>query len=88
MLARLAEPPDVLARRTAARAALDLLTEREREVAVAVGRGLSNADIALDARMSEATVKTHVSRVLAKTGSDNRVQIAILVHDAELLDRD
>jgi DNA-binding NarL/FixJ family response regulator len=88
VLARLDEPPDVLARRTAARDAFDLLTDREREVAVAVGRGLSNADIAHEAHMSEATVKTHVSRVLAKTGSDNRVQIAILVHDAGLADRD
>ena len=38
--------------------------------------------------MSEATVKTHVSRALAKTNSENRVQIAILVHDAGLIDRE
>ncbi|ACZ29798.1 two component transcriptional regulator, LuxR family [Xylanimonas cellulosilytica DSM 15894] len=58
------------------------LTEREREVAVAVGRGLSNTEIAASLYMGVATVKTHVSRVLAKLGVENRVQVAILVHDA------
>jgi DNA-binding NarL/FixJ family response regulator len=61
---------------------LDALTDREREVATAVGAGASNAEIAASLYMSEATVKAHVSRLLSKLGVANRVQIAILVHDA------
>ena len=61
---------------------LSALTEREREVATAVGAGSSNAEIAASLFMSEATVKAHVSRLLAKLGVANRVQVAILVHDA------
>jgi len=68
-----------------ARARMDRLSEREREVAIAVGRGLSNADIADELYMSVATVKAHVSRLLVKLESDNRVQIAICVHDADLV---
>jgi DNA-binding NarL/FixJ family response regulator len=64
---------------------LDRLSEREREVAVAVGRGKSNAEIATDLFMSVATVKAHVSRLLTKLDLNNRVQIAILVHDAGLV---
>ncbi|GHC40631.1 MULTISPECIES: response regulator [Streptomyces rochei group] len=73
-------------RRTRARARIETLNEREREVAVAVGRGLANAAIAAELFMSVATVKTHVSRILAKLGLGNRVQIALLVYDAGLLD--
>jgi DNA-binding NarL/FixJ family response regulator len=62
------------------------LTEREREVLTAVGRGMSNADIGRALYMSEATVKAHVSRVLVKLGATNRVQVAILAHEAGLLD--
>ena len=69
---------------TQARTRMDRLSEREREVAIAVGRGLSNADIAHELYMSVATVKAHVSRLLVKLESDNRVQIAICVHDAGL----
>ena len=58
------------------------LTDREREVATAVGVGASNAEIAASLFMSEATVKAHVSRLLSKLDLSNRVQIAILVHDA------
>lgn len=58
------------------------LTEREREVATAVGAGSSNAEIAAALFMSESTVKAHVSRVLSTLGLTNRVQLAILVHDA------
>ena len=58
------------------------LTDRELEVAMAVGRGASNAEIAASLFMSEATVKAHVSRLLGKLGVSNRVQVAILVHDA------
>ncbi|MGY0070787.1 response regulator transcription factor [Streptomyces sp. QTS137] len=73
-------------RRARARARLAALNEREREVAVAVGRGHANAGIAAELYMSVATVKTHVSRVLAKLDLDNRVQIALLVQDAGLLE--
>ncbi|MEU5249980.1 response regulator transcription factor [Streptomyces asoensis] len=73
-------------RRTHARGRLTALGEREREVAVAVGRGLSNADIAAELFMSVATVKAHVSRLLARLGLNNRVQIALLAYDAGLLD--
>ncbi len=66
----------VAARRLAA------LTAREQEVAAAVGAGASNAEIAATLFMSEATVKAHVSRLLAKLDVSNRVQVAILVHDA------
>ncbi|ARQ72078.1 response regulator [Streptomyces marincola] len=69
-----------------ARGRLAALAEREREVAVAIGRGRSNAEIAAELYMSLPTVKTHVSRVLAKLGLNNRVQIALLVHDAGLTD--
>jgi DNA-binding NarL/FixJ family response regulator len=69
-------------RRRQAREQLDRLTEREREVAVAIGRGKSNAEISRDLYMSVATVKAHVSRVLEKLTFNNRVQIALLAHDA------
>jgi DNA-binding NarL/FixJ family response regulator len=68
-----------------ARKQLEALTRREREVVVAVAQGLSNAEIGKRLFMSEATVKAHVSRVLAKLGMSNRVQAAILAHDAGLL---
>lgn len=68
-----------------ARGRLDALTEREREVILGVGRGLSNAEIGRELAMSEATVKAHVSRCLAKLDLSNRVQAAILVHDAGLI---
>lgn len=71
-------------RRATAEARLAELTEREREVALAIGRGLSNADISRELYLSVPTVKAHVSRVLDKVGADNRVQIAIVVHDAGL----
>ncbi len=69
-------------RRSAARR-LTSLTDRELEVATAVGSGASNAEIAASLFMSEATVKAHVSRLLSKLDLTNRVQIAILVHDAQ-----
>jgi len=68
----------------AARTQLEALTDREREVAVAIAQGLSNAEIAKLLFMSEATVKAHVSHVLAKLNLTNRVQAAMLVHDAGL----
>jgi DNA-binding NarL/FixJ family response regulator len=74
------------AKAVAARRRLDTLTGREREVVVALAQGLSNAEIGRRLFMSEATVKAHVSRVLAKLGLSNRVQAAILAHDAGLLE--
>ncbi|MEV6837051.1 response regulator transcription factor [Streptomyces sp. NPDC051133] len=73
-------------RQARARERLAALNDREREVAVAVGRGLANAQIAGRLFMSVATVKAHVSRILAKLGLNNRVQIALLAYDAGLLD--
>ncbi|MGW2381222.1 response regulator transcription factor [Streptomyces sp. NPDC001658] len=73
-------------RRTRARARIAVLNDRESEVAVAVGRGLANAEIGTALFMSVATVKTHVSRILAKLDLNNRVQIALLAYDAGLLE--
>ncbi|MDQ6641648.1 MAG: response regulator transcription factor [Actinomycetota bacterium] len=72
------------ARASAARVRLERLTDREREVAVAVGQGLSNADIARALFLSVPTVKAHIGRLFTKLEVDNRVQIAICVHDAGL----
>ena len=69
-------------RHQAAAQRLAALTDREQEVAAAVGAGASNAEIAASLFMSEATVKAHVSRLLSKLNVTNRVQVAILVHDA------
>jgi DNA-binding NarL/FixJ family response regulator len=66
-----------------AREQLDRLTEREREVAVAIGHGKSNAEISRELYMSVATVKAHVSHMLEKLELNNRVQIALLAHDAD-----
>jgi len=71
-------------RRAAAQRSLQELTERERQVATQVGRGQSNADIAGQLSMSQATVKAHLSRVLTKLNAANRVQVAIIVRDAGL----
>ena len=70
------------ARRAPSRELLERLTDREREVAIAIGCGKSNAEIAAELYMSVATVKAHVSRLLQKLELDNRVQIALLAHDA------
>lgn len=62
------------------------LNEREKQVAIAIGRGLTNAQIASSQYVSIATVKATVTRLLEKLGLTNRVQIAIKVHDAGWLD--
>jgi DNA-binding NarL/FixJ family response regulator len=82
LIALVAGESDPGARRDRARERIAVLSEREREVALAVGQGMANADIAAELHMSVATVKAHVSRLLAKLEVDNRVQIALLVHDA------
>jgi DNA-binding NarL/FixJ family response regulator len=69
-------------RARAAAARLSNLSERERDVAVAVGQGKSNAEIAQELFMSLPTVKAHVSHIFVKMQLVNRVQIAICVHEA------
>ena len=77
-----ADETERLGRIHRARTALRSLTDREREVAVAVAAGRSNAQIGEDLYMSVATVKAYVSRIFAKLECANRVQVAILVHEA------
>lgn len=73
------------ARQNEAAAQVATLTDREREVGLAVGRGASNAEIAKDLYMSVATVKAHISHLFDKLDATNRVQVAIRMHDAGLL---
>ncbi|MEU9893832.1 response regulator [Streptomyces phaeochromogenes] len=61
------------------------LTPAERDVLRLLGTGLSNAEIADQLYMSAGTVKAHISRILTRTGCANRVQAAVLAHDAGLL---
>ncbi|MFC9589297.1 response regulator [Streptomyces sp. NPDC056944] len=72
------------ARAEEARARVAALSEKERDVLALLGEGLSNADAGKRLHMSEATVKTYVSRILAKLHCENRVQAALLARDAGL----
>jgi DNA-binding NarL/FixJ family response regulator len=82
LIALVAGDGEAAARRDQARERLASLSAREHEVAMAVGQGRANAEIAAELHMSVATVKAHVSKLLAKLDLDNRVQIALLVQDA------
>jgi DNA-binding NarL/FixJ family response regulator len=81
LIAHVADP-GVGDRGAQARELLGRLTEREREVALAIAQGKPNAEIGRELFMSVATVKAHVTRVLMKLELNNRVQIALLTHDA------
>ncbi|OZM82950.1 response regulator transcription factor [Pseudonocardia sp. MH-G8] len=80
VIARLGAP----SRRPVRPAGLDDLTPRETDVLACLGRGLSNAEIATELVITEATTKTHVSRVLTKLGLRSRVQAAIAAQDSGL----
>jgi DNA-binding NarL/FixJ family response regulator len=82
LIALVAGDDEEAARGERARERLATLTAREHEVALAVGAGRANAEIAAELHMSVATVKAHVSRLLVKLDVENRIQIALLVQDA------
>ena len=83
LIALVAGDSDAGARTEHARGRLATLSPREHDVALAVGRGQANAEIAAALHLSVPTVKAHVSRLLDKLEVDNRVQIALLVQSAE-----
>ena len=83
LIDRLAGDVDADARHSEAARMLNALSPRDREIAAAIAQGKSNAAIASELHLSVATIKSHVSSMLAKLQLDNRVQIALLVQDAE-----
>lgn len=82
LLARVVATPDPLEKDTSV---LDVLTDREREVLALMGRGFSNQEIGTELFVAEATVKTHVGRVLAKLGARDRVQAVIISFETGLV---
>jgi DNA-binding NarL/FixJ family response regulator len=72
-------------RRVRAQERLGLLSDRERQVVTAVAQGKPNADIAAELFLSEATVKTHITRTFAKLDVSNRVQLTIFAYEAGLV---
>ncbi|MGW6203427.1 response regulator [Streptomyces sp. NPDC055089] len=64
---------------------IEKLTDREREILTVIGQGWTNTEIAERFHVAESTVKTHVSRILAKTGARDRVQAVILAYDTHLV---
>ena len=82
LISLVARDSDAAARTDQARDGMAKLSPREHDVALAVARGLVNAEIAAALHLSVPTVKAHVSRLLDKLDVDNRVQIALLVKDA------
>ena len=66
-------------------ARLAALTAREREVLVLMAHGMSNGDITQKLFLSEATVRTHVSRILMKTGSRDRTEAVVLAYQSRLV---
>lgn len=67
-------------------ARLSALTGREREILTVIGKGWTNTEIAARLHLAESTVKTHVGRILAKTGSRDRIQAVILAYDTKLVE--
>jgi DNA-binding NarL/FixJ family response regulator len=61
------------------------LTDREREILTVIGKGWTNTEIATRLHLAESTVKTHVGRILAKTGSRDRIQAVILAYETKLV---
>ncbi|HEY0185978.1 MAG TPA: response regulator transcription factor [Cellulomonas sp.] len=80
-------PGDAAPAATSTDPRVDELTHREREVLLAVAEGLSNAEVAARLFLSEATVKTHVGRILAKLGVRDRVQAVVLAYESGLVGR-
>jgi DNA-binding NarL/FixJ family response regulator len=82
LIAMVAGDGEASARREDARRRLAELSPRERDVALAIGQGHANAEIAAALHISVGTVKSHTSQLLAKLGVENRVHVALLVQEA------
>jgi len=87
LVERFAPRPAMSAAPGSTRRDLSALTPREQEVLVLVARGMSNAELAAALTLSEATVKTHVARILTKLGLRDRVQAVVLAYETGLVSR-